>query len=390
MVGHKKNIKDKSKIVQSKVSEGISNAYKKYANGFNRPSLLLNLEARMMFDGAAPAVADEILENANNQSPEALPAPTGESQEASQESSQETTESSTEASDDVDGIADSLEVGDATASEIVTAEEVNDALSIDGAESTVEPLFGPSALQASSDTVAVNAVIETTVATTVAEPTTEDVIEEVATESTVDNADDEVEEVEEVAAEEPQVSRVVFIDTSVAGYEDLLDGVIQEVELSAEDNLAPVDLSSVVATESSDADTANLSTAPPAADEVSSSTTTQASNGLGADTEIEDSGYTVNEDGAIIIDGVAIYLLDPADNQVEEITNTLAGYTGLEAIDIISHGAAGEIQLGNQRINSETLDGYADQIAQWGDALAENGDIPVSYTHLTLPTTPYV
>ena len=68
MVDHKKSISNKSKIVESKVSKDLSTAYKKYANGFNRPSLLLNLEQRMMFDGAAPIVADEIIDNTTEQS----------------------------------------------------------------------------------------------------------------------------------------------------------------------------------------------------------------------------------------------------------------------------------------------------------------------------------
>ena len=385
MKGYSKNNFRKSfnktrTVKESALSKAISKIYKKYANGFDRPSLLLNLEARMMFDGAAPAVADEIIENVNDQSPESLPAPSAESSQSNsaeaETTSTSTTESSSESSDDVDGIADSLEIGvDATVSELITAEEVNDALELDGADSTATPLFGPNAAQI--DATPTTAITATTVSAAVEtsadeqESVAEDENEnETSTETVADTAENDI---EEAIVEEPEVNRVVFIDTSVAGYEDLLDGVIQEIELVAEDDATPVDLSAVVATESSDADTANLSTAPPENDEVSVSPL--ASNDSGADAALEDSGYTANADGAIIIDGVAIYLLDPADNQVEEITNTLAGFSDLDAIDIISHGAAGEFQLGNQRVNSETLEGYADQIAQWGDALAENGDI---------------
>jgi len=76
-----------------------------------------------------------------------------------------------------------------------------------------------------------------------------------------------------------------------------------------------------------------------------------------------------------LVDGVAIYLLDPQVDQVQEISSILEKYTDLEAIDIVSHGTVGEFQLGNQRINSETLSGYADELKAWGDALAEDGDI---------------
>jgi len=81
------------------VSKDLSTAYKKYANGFNRPSLLLNLEARMMFDGAAPIAADEIIENTTPQSPESLPEPIAAdtATEATAESSEAQLEESTSA-----------------------------------------------------------------------------------------------------------------------------------------------------------------------------------------------------------------------------------------------------------------------------------------------------
>jgi len=168
-------------VKESALSKAISSSYKKYANGFDRPSLLLNLEARMMFDGAAPAVADEIIENANDQSPESLPAPSDESSQSSsaevEATSQSTAESSSGSSDDIDGIADSLEIsGDATASELITAEEVNDALELDGADSVAAPLFGPNAAQTDTQAVAAaptTAAIETTVSTAVETSTNE-------------------------------------------------------------------------------------------------------------------------------------------------------------------------------------------------------------------------
>ena len=377
MVDHKKSIQNKSKIVQSKVSKDLSTAYKKYANGFNRPSLLLNLEARMMFDGAAPIAADEIIENTTPQSPESLPEPIAAdtTTEATAESSEAQLEESTSA-DDVDGIADSLEVGEDSSAEIVSAEEASDALALDGADSVAAPLFGPEATATPVATTVSTSTDSVDSATVEAESSSEpeQAIEEEY--ETVAEAVTEADEAEEaVVEEEPEVNRVVFIDTSVAGFEELLDGVIAEVEAGSEEVASELITDTVSLTESSDADAANLSTAPPAADDVVSNSTQVASSDLGATSSLEDAGYIANEDGAIIVDGVAIYLLDPNDNQIEEITETLAGYTDLDAIDIISHGAAGEIQLGNQRVNNETLSDYADLIAQWGDALAENGDI---------------
>jgi len=87
-------------IEQSEVSKAVEKSYKKYANGFQRPSVLLNLEPRMMFDGAAPAVVDDIIETANNASSnaESLPNPdTGQASSDVDESpgqSEQNTESS--------------------------------------------------------------------------------------------------------------------------------------------------------------------------------------------------------------------------------------------------------------------------------------------------------
>ena len=349
MVDHKKSIKNKSKIVESKVSKDLSTAYKKYANGFNRPSLLLNLEQRMMFDGAAPIVADEIIDNTTEQSPESLPEPTASSDtEAAEKEATETTDAvgTQEESADVDGIADSLEVGDENSSDTVTSEEASDALALDGADTTATPLFGSDATPIASET-----------------PTSSESESEQATE-VEDDSDETISEAEseeaEEAVEEPEVNRVVFIDTSVAGFEELLSGVIAEVESGSEETASELITDTVALTESSDADAANLSTAPPATDDVVSNSTQVASSDLGATSSLEDGGYIANEDGAIIVDGVAIYLLDPNDNQDEKISNTLADYTDLDAVDIISHGAAVELQSVNQRDHSETLSDHAD------------------------------
>ncbi len=371
-----KGFNKSKKVVKSKLNDVVGKLHKKYANGFERPSVLLNLEARMMFDGAAPAAADEILDNANSQSPESLPNPVVEASADQSDASPDTDTNtdtgvtvSNESSLEVDGIADSLEVdSNASDNQVITTEEATDALAVDGVDNNANPLFGPSsAVEISADTS--DSISNSN--NTVQEQASS---EEVNVDSSVDdvNDSDQSDDVDEATVEEPKVTRVVFIDTSVLGYEDLLNGVIQEIELGQEDDEIP-SVESAVSVESADADAANTSNAPPATSDVPSNQS--ASNDSGADTSLEDAGYTANEDGAIIIDGVAIYLLDPADNQVQEITNILSEYSGLDAIDIISHGAVGEIQLGNQRINSETLSDYSDQISAWGDALAVNGDI---------------
>lgn len=63
-------------IEQSPVSKAVQKSYKRYANGFQRPSVLLSLEPRMMFDGAAPTIMDELIDAGSTSSPESLPNPT--------------------------------------------------------------------------------------------------------------------------------------------------------------------------------------------------------------------------------------------------------------------------------------------------------------------------
>jgi Domain of unknown function (DUF4347)/G8 domain/PKD domain len=70
-----------------------------------------------------------------------------------------------------------------------------------------------------------------------------------------------------------------------------------------------------------------------------------------------------------------IFLLNSAQNGIEQISERLAQYHNLESVQIISHGQAGGIQLGDSQLNLDTFSLYADQIQNWGNALKNEGDI---------------
>ncbi len=70
-----------------------------------------------------------------------------------------------------------------------------------------------------------------------------------------------------------------------------------------------------------------------------------------------------------------VYLIDSTSDGVAQMTTMLNGLQGLDAIHIISHGAAGQIQLGSTTLANDSLDDYAGQLSEWGSALAESGDI---------------
>ena len=77
-------------------------------------------------------------------------------------------------------------------------------------------------------------------------------------------------------------------------------------------------------------------------------------------------------------EGTAItqmHLLDADSDGIEQIAQVLAGQRGIDAVHIISHGAAGQIQLGSTTLSTDSLDGYAGQLNDWGGALADSGDI---------------
>ncbi|MFO8041510.1 MAG: DUF4347 domain-containing protein, partial [Sodalinema sp.] len=70
-----------------------------------------------------------------------------------------------------------------------------------------------------------------------------------------------------------------------------------------------------------------------------------------------------------------VVLLDPETDGIETITETLSGVQNLDSIQLLSHGSAGSLSLGNVQLNDATLDNYADQIRGWKSALAEGGDL---------------
>ncbi len=70
-----------------------------------------------------------------------------------------------------------------------------------------------------------------------------------------------------------------------------------------------------------------------------------------------------------------IVLLSSDRDGVEHISQVLSKRSGLDAIHIVSHGSAGRVHLGNVELDSQTLPGYAGQVASWSHALNSNADV---------------
>ncbi|MGF1514936.1 MAG: DUF4347 domain-containing protein, partial [Elainellaceae cyanobacterium] len=73
------------------------------------------------------------------------------------------------------------------------------------------------------------------------------------------------------------------------------------------------------------------------------------------------------------VDRVAM-LIDQGNN-LDQITQELSQYQDLESVHIISHGASGILQLGNVTLDQVALADYQPDIARWGSALSESGDL---------------
>jgi len=343
--GSSKDKQQKSRLIveRSEVSKAAEKTYKKYANGFQRPSILLDLEPRMMFDGAAPVVVDDIIDTDKESSAESLPNPDVASEEEINADDDEESESSglSQTSPPSSSAEPEPSTEDALFEQLTNnnAEllvdpaanlELDKELQLDSYESTLDDLESPllDGFHASTNTE--EALVDDT--------SVQSSVPLVALDANTVLETNETEEQEAFNyTDDSDVDRVVFFDTTVAGYQDLLEGLINDLqnpdaESLTADHINPIDVDAVL--------------------------------------EI-----AAENDNTLFVNGVSIHLLQGEDGQIEQITDTLTGYTDLSAIDIISHGTTGEIQLGNQRLNNESLDTYSNLVAQWGDALAANGDI---------------
>ncbi|TXT20760.1 MAG: hypothetical protein FD138_4158 [Planctomycetota bacterium] len=71
-----------------------------------------------------------------------------------------------------------------------------------------------------------------------------------------------------------------------------------------------------------------------------------------------------------------VFLLDPNRDGIEQIVEVLSQRSGLDAVHIVSHGSAGELQLGTATLTLDSMhDQYAEHLGRIGQALAADADI---------------
>ena len=70
-----------------------------------------------------------------------------------------------------------------------------------------------------------------------------------------------------------------------------------------------------------------------------------------------------------------VLILDPARDGLLQIAEAVQGYSGLDAIHIVSHGSEGSLLLGSTRLSNANLTDYSGLLSTIGAALNEKGDI---------------
>jgi Ca2+-binding RTX toxin-like protein len=68
--------------------------------------------------------------------------------------------------------------------------------------------------------------------------------------------------------------------------------------------------------------------------------------------------------------GIAVTVLHPSEDGIEQISTALASYRNLKSLHIVSHGTPGCLHLGSSQLSLGTIDRYSALLAQWQQALA--------------------
>ncbi|MFN6451438.1 MAG: putative Ig domain-containing protein [Nostoc sp. EfeVER01] len=76
-----------------------------------------------------------------------------------------------------------------------------------------------------------------------------------------------------------------------------------------------------------------------------------------------------------VLPDTSVVVLDANQDGIEQISQVLESYQGVNSLHIVSHGAPGCIYLGKSQLNNETLNRYAAQLMGWANALSEDAQL---------------
>ncbi len=72
---------------------------------------------------------------------------------------------------------------------------------------------------------------------------------------------------------------------------------------------------------------------------------------------------------------IEIVFINPTQDGIEQITESLSGRKDVDAIHIVSHGTAGAVSLGTTSLSHATLSSYEDEISAWNLSLSASADL---------------
>uniref|UniRef100_UPI0016047CB9 DUF2341 domain-containing protein n=1 Tax=Stieleria mannarensis TaxID=2755585 RepID=UPI0016047CB9 len=91
------------------------------------------------------------------------------------------------------------------------------------------------------------------------------------------------------------------------------------------------------------------------------------------------------ENAATLIDGLRgdadqttqwlVIELSGDEDGIDQISRSLAGLSGVDAVHLVSHGDGRGLRLGDSRLDIDTADGYSQRIASWAGALDADADL---------------
>ncbi|QEY14522.1 tandem-95 repeat protein [Cellvibrio sp. KY-GH-1] len=94
------------------------------------------------------------------------------------------------------------------------------------------------------------------------------------------------------------------------------------------------------------------------------------------DTAVDNYQLLVNDiEKALNDQSIAIVYLDSTKDGLTQISDYLAGVSGISAVHIISHGVAGSVQLGTQVLNENNIAQYQQALGNWKNSLDDDADI---------------
>ncbi len=383
--------------VQRKQNAAIS------ASGLDSQSLMIALEPRYMFDGAAVITVDAGVDAQTDDSPveappefateapandtdtATAPGPTTDETTQQQEEQQPvdvvaqpdaptddtaTGAAQTESVDaDAEGTPDTSSDAQAAADDQLIDEQADAANETeDSAAADTDPLGDQPADGAAADAAGEDTQAADDTADSRNDQQTNNNSGEQTSEAETETTTEDTGPDAPVSTGEADGPVIVFVDHRVQDHETLLDGI---VEPGGTDANAPA----------ADAAAPNVDSASAGDDDPAASTADSADTENDADSEADtsavnpaptdtDATYLASQDPNVIV-----VMINEDEDGVDVISDVLAGYNGVAAVHVLAHGGGGNALLGKTNLNRTNLDQYAEQIGGWGDALSADGDI---------------